>query len=380
MEDLREITQKVRTLIQEGKSAEEIFQFLSPFLNKGSETVGKLAEQLANLPHEVTARILRRMLEGTEEKNVRRSIKRSLYRLRSKGILSGEASQGRGRSILRPLQVEPPEGFGTSIDPFGHRLLILVIPHPGRGVTAMYGMASDAQGLINFTGAEMTRREFKGFFENLRGESPLPLVEMEVSYVGFLFSKAYQLTLEKTGTPPQDYLHLKNEIEKVKKEYEKPLIYSYLPREEMEGDERWLRKGGDLLKDELFAPWIIEEAKIRPYAESLLEIQESKLFLNQGQKEVQGQEVYLKAMTEIFYGESKRLYQHRLEETAYILHQLGKEEAAKISLSVAVDLEKPLNPIQPNPFLFQLVVKSIYHLLAEAQEKNEKEPSLIIKP
>jgi hypothetical protein len=45
-----------------------------------------------------------------------------------------------------------------------------------------------------------------------------------------------------------------------------------------------------------------------------------------------------------------------------------------------MDLQKPLNPIQPNPFLFQLVTKSIFSLLAEAYEKKVKEPSLIVKP
>lgn len=380
MEELQEIIQKVKTLIQEGESVEEIFKFLSPFLNQGTESVERLAEHLANLPYEVTAAILQRMLEGAQEKGVRRAIKRSLYRLRSKGIPLGQVSQEKGRSILRPLQVEPPEGYGTGIDPLGHRLLILVIPHAGRGVTVMHGVTSDIQGWVNFMGAEMTRKEFKGFFENLRQEVSMPLLEMEAPYVGFLFVQAYRLTLEKKGTPPQDYLHLKHEIEKVTKEYEKPLIYRYQSKEEMEGSERWLRRGGDLLKDELIASWMIEKDQIRPYAESLLEAQESKLFLNQAQREIRGQEIYLQAVSEIFSEENRRLYQHRLEETAYIFHQMGKEEEAKVSLSVAVDLEKPLNPIQPNPFLVQLVVQSISLLLEEAREKKEKEDSLIIKP
>jgi hypothetical protein len=59
---------------------------------------------------------------------------------------------------------------------------------------------------------------------------------------------------------------------------------------------------------------------------------------------------------------------------------LGKGEEAKISLSVAMDLEKPLHPIQPSPFLFQLVTKSIFTLLTEAREKKSKEVSLIVKP
>jgi hypothetical protein len=65
---------------------------------------------------------------------------------------------------------------------------------------------------------------------------------------------------------------------------------------------------------------------------------------------------------------------------AYLLLQLKREEEARVSLAVAVDLEKPLNLIQPNPFLFQLVIKSIFAVLAEAYEKKVKEPSLIVKP
>ena len=65
---------------------------------------------------------------------------------------------------------------------------------------------------------------------------------------------------------------------------------------------------------------------------------------------------------------------------AYVLLKLGREEEAKISLSVALDLEKPLNLIQLNPFLSQLVIKSIFNLLTDAYEKKKKEVSLIVKP
>jgi hypothetical protein len=47
---------------------------------------------------------------------------------------------------------------------------------------------------------------------------------------------------------------------------------------------------------------------------------------------------------------------------------------------VAIDLKKVPNLIQPNPFLFQLVVKSIFALLSEAYEKKKEEFSLITKP
>jgi hypothetical protein len=39
-----------------------------------------------------------------------------------------------------------------------------------------------------------------------------------------------------------------------------------------------------------------------------------------------------------------------------------------------------LNTFQPNPFLFQLVTRSILTLLAEAYEEKKKEPSFIVRP
>jgi len=380
MGDVQELTATIKTLIQEGKSGEEIFQFLSPFFRTNPGTEEGIAERLASVPHEAAVKILQCLLKETVKKEVQRTVKRSLYRLKSKGIPVVEMSLDKSQSILRPPQIEPPKGFGTGIDLHGQRMLMLVIPHSGRGWTVMHGMVSDIQGLINFIGEEMTRREFRGFFDDFRKKIPFPIVEMEAFYVGFLFFRAYQLTLEKKGTPPQDYLRLKGEIEGARREFEQPLIYSYLPSDEIAGDERWLNRGGDLLKDDLFVAWGIEEDRIRPYADAITEAQQSKLFLSQDQKEGRFQEVYLKALTEIFSDEMKALYRRRLEETAYIFHQSGKGEEAKTALSVAMDVEKPLNPIRPNVFLLQLVIRSIFTLLSETREKEKREPSMIIKP
>jgi hypothetical protein len=239
---------------------------------------------------------------------------------------------------------------------------------------------SDTLGLVNFSGEEMTRKGVRVFVEEIQKNSPFPLVEMEASYVGFLFAQAYRSTLERKEAVPQDYLRLKGEIEDVKREYERPLIYSYLPSDDVAGEDRRLGRGGDLLKVDLFSGWRIEENLIRRYADEVGEAEESKIVLHPTQKEARFQGIYQKALSELFPGERRFLYKGRLEEMAYLLFKLGKEEEARLSLAVALDLEKPLNLIQPNPFLLQLIVKSIFTLLAEANEKRAKESSLIIKP
>ena len=380
MEEAQSLIERVKIELQDGKSEEEIFQSILHLFGKGAESDSQLVELIADIPHVKIANVLQRMLRVSPEKKVRKIIKRSLYRLRSKGIAVEEVLPEKKSSILRPLQMESPKGFGGGFDFLGQRFLLLVIPHTGRGWTAMQGVISDTEGMIEFSGEEMARKRFRGFFEEVREKSPFPLVEIEPSYVAFLFSQAYQLTLEKKNTLPQDYPSLKNEIEGVKKDYERPLIYSLLQADEIAGDDRILQKGGELFKADVISSWRIKEDQIQSYADEVWEAEESKIVLNQTQKEARFQGIYQKALTELFGSEKRSLYQRRLEEMAYIFFKLGKGEEARISVAVAIDLEKPVNPIQPNPFLFQLVVRSIFTLLKESYEQKSREPSLIVKP
>jgi hypothetical protein len=380
MENVQALIETIKSDIQNDKSEEEVIQSLLPLFGKNPEFDEQVADRLSTIPDVKIAKVLQKMLQVCNEKRVRKNIKRSLYRLKSKGVAVEEIPSRREESILRPLQAEPPKGFGGGFDFLGQRFLLLVVPHAGRGWTVMQGVISDTEGLIDFSGEEMTRKGFKEFFEGVQAKSPFPLVEMEASYVGFLFLQAYQHSLEKKGILPQAYLRLKGEIEGVKKDYERPLIYSFLQADAIADDERMLRRGGDLLKADLFNSWKIAEDSIRPYADEVWEAEESKIVLNQTQKEARFQAIYQKALSELFSGERRLLYKRRLEEMAYLLYKLGREEEARISLAVAIDLEKPLNLIQPNPFLFQLVTQSIFALLAEVYEKRAKEPSLIVKP
>ena len=380
MEDAQSAFEKVEADIREGKSEEEIFSFLSSFWGKSPETDGKIAERLAGIPDRKVAKLLQRMLEVSQEKRVRKMVKRSLYQLKSRGVPVEEVYPGDRRSILQPITIEPPKGYASSIDSSGNQWLLLIIPRVGRGWVVMQGVTSENEGLADFSGEEMSRKEFAAFFEDLRKKKPFPFVEMEPPYVAFRYHRAYRLMVERGKTPPQDYLLLKGEVDAIKKEFQRPLIYSYLPADRITDNDLILSKAKDLLKLELFSGWIIEEEKIRPYADAVWEAEESKIVLAPAQKEARFQEIYLKALSELFSEEGRLLYKRRLEEMAYFLLKSGRDADARTSLAAAIDLEKPINPIQPNPFLYQWVIQSIFALLAEVYEKKTKEPTLIVKP
>ena len=380
MDEVERIVEQLRSEIDKGRATEELFQDLLPHLGKGREIATSVAELLATVPHVEAAKLLQRMWEASEEKAVRKTIKRSLYRLKSKGISAGEGTLDKGKPILRPLQMDSPKGFGGGIDPLGQRLLLLAIPHPGRGWTLLEGVASDTKGLVSFSGGEVGRKGLKTLLKEVQKGGPTPMVEMEPSYVALLFVEAYQRTLQQGGTSPQTYLGFKTEIENLKREYARPLIYVSLSVDEAIEGDRFLRRGGELLKVDLFADWRIEDDLVRPYAEEVQEAETSKIVLTQIQKEARFQEIYQKALSELFSGDRRKVYKRRLEEMAYILLKRGKEEEAKICIAVALDLEKPLAAFQPSAFLLQLVARSVSILLAEERERKGQEPSLIIRP
>jgi hypothetical protein len=381
MERVQRVVDQIHGALQDDHTQEKILQSVLPLWGKDPQFDGALVDALVDVPDTKVANVLQRLLQVTEDRRTRKAIKRSLYRLKGKGIVPDEGITQREEGAVFHLPTkEPAKCLGSGIDALGNQLVILALPRAGRGVIVIQGLLSDTNGMIDFSGEEMTRKGFKEFTDEVQKKMPFPMVEIEPSYGGFLFIQAYQRTVGKNEKPPQDYSRFRAEIEGVSHVYERPLIYSHLSPDEVAGDDRLMEKGGDLLKLDLFAGWGIKEEKIRPYADAVIEAQESKLILNESQKEVRVQEVYLRALTDLFTEERKALYQRRLEEMSYVLLKQGKREEAKIALAVAMDLKKPLNPFRPNPFLHQLVIKSVLLLLAEVREKRAKEPSLIVTP
>ncbi len=113
MENLQTLIEQIKTDIQNEKSDEEIFQSLFLLLEKETETWGRLAESLGAIPDEKIGRLLHRMFEGAKEKKVRKMIKRSLYRLKNKGIAVEKIESDKESPVFRPLQKDPNQGLAS---------------------------------------------------------------------------------------------------------------------------------------------------------------------------------------------------------------------------------------------------------------------------
>jgi hypothetical protein len=90
----------------------------------------------------------------------------------------------------------------------------------------------------------------------------------------------------------------------------------------------------------------------------------------------------MRALHDVFPEHKRLVWKKRLEEMAYILLQMGRDKEARLSLCAGLDLQKPFSSSEPNPFIWNLLLKSIYVLIGSEQEETEEKEksSLIITP
>jgi hypothetical protein len=384
-----ETLQAIQTIIdridlyhRQGEDPQRSLEFVSQFLGKSAELDVAIAEGLvARIPSRATATILLEMKASCKSKPLLRTIKKSLYRLKQRGV-SIEDTEAREKSapVIRPVPSGQPEGFVSGIDYLGSRFIILALPRVPRGLHTHEAVASDVEGLVNFRRGEMTRKAFHTFLVSLKESVRLPVVGIPPAYGRFLLEEAYALTEKRENTPPQDFLTAKREISEIENGIHGPLIYQFLDRDEIRGNDRFLADSKNLLGHEGMINWVLEPEEVKPYVKAVKEAEESQIAVNPTQKEEWLQRIYQRALGELFVTERRLLYKRRLEEMAYVLFKLDRSDEAKRCLAAAIDLEQEISSFHPNPFLLQLVIASIYRVIAERREKGKEEPSLIIRP
>ncbi len=382
-----ETASAVEGLLQDIKSHEDRGDSLEISLQAIRTHLGGLYEKdmaivaaMGGVPTERMARLLQALLGSVSDKGILKGIRRSLYRIEQRGVpIERVGEETPEPSVLRPPVEDQAKGFISGVDSEGVRIVFLRIPRKPKGLHLFQGIVSDTRGLIEFNGMETTKRGFREFYQSISAPGRVPVVEVDAGYCRFLLEEAAQLTEERGEVPPAPYLASKGDLARVER-METPPAFLFLDEDAIQRDPRLLRNSSDLFQIEPFSSWFLPPEDVRKYAELIEEAEESRLVLNPVQKETRLQETYQKAMIELFPDNNRLRYKRRLEEMAYILLKEGKEDRARAALAASIDLRFAPRDLEPNPFLLNLVMRSIYAIVARDAEKKKAEPSLIVKP
>jgi hypothetical protein len=151
-----------------------------------------------------------------------------------------------------------------------------------------------------------------------------------------------------------------------------PLIYQHIQEEAVKDKPRLLKESVALHRMAPCSSWFLNPEAVRKYAEAIKEAEASHIVLSPQQKDARLNSLYKEALHELFPEAQRLLWKRRLEEMAYILWKMGKKREASMAVSAAVDLKTPFSTIEPNPFVWNLLLKSLYALLERDRGGKEK--------
>jgi hypothetical protein len=380
-EKAEQIIREIETAQSQKRPAEEILKNTSEHLKQEPCLTIHVIEALAKIPSTETAQLLMEMMAEAEEKQIIKAIKRTLYKLKQKGV-TWEENSPKEEPVLKPPKPAEPLGYLGSIDATGSRIIIIGKPQPQRGLLLVFSIVNDLEGIQEFSLKAFSKKGFNEFIKDSLSSSEFPIVTAPGAYCIHLLREAATLTKRLSKPLPQGYHDAERELSTITRDYTEPLIYQYIQEDAVKDSPQLLKDSINLHKIMPFSTWHIPASKVQQYATQITETQQSKLVLRPDQKEARLNTIYRDALEELFPEEKRLLWKQRLEEVAYILLKTGKEQEAQTSLCAAIDLNNPFRAIDPNPFIWNLLLKSIYILIEEDYEKQEEEKksSLIVPP
>ena len=355
------------------------FPFILQLIKKEPILDEKVINLLASNATAEVGEIFTNLLKNTKDKNLRRLLKRHLFQMKNRG-LEVVIPENDESEPLKIVNLEPSQAtvYISGIDYVGDRLIFLSKSVLRWGVLFFQITISDQDGIKNFSAFDLKRKEIKNFLKKISEDGVVQFIEITPEYGYFLIDEAYQINLQKGIPLPEQFNHWKVEIDDLRGSVTEPIIYSCIPHDTLH--EPTLSAARDqyhaLFEFEEFKSWFLEPRLVWGYLEKLRAIEESPLILNSLHVEQRRAAIFSEAVQKIFDEDFRRIYQRRLEETAYMLLRTNKEEAAKRALCAAWDIKPQGIASEKHGFLKKLVHRSILFYAEGTERRRDK--SLIV--
>lgn len=330
------------------------------------------ARGLGNIADPAAAAILAGM-EASAAGALRREIRRSLFKLRQRGIDAPATSIEPSPAARLPAE-ERLGALFSPIDGDGVRIIWITKPRTQGGLTRLWGLVSESDGLINAIAAGLSRKELKSEREELERRAGMRMIEGDWQLADFILCEAYRRTPEARRARVGNFLALRAEIiaAPVRTHLVHP-IYDEL------GADIPSEPALDLLKEPELLEWRLTPSEIGPYVEELGRANESVIVLNEIQQRERINIIVERAVGELFSGEPGVRALRRFEDLAYYMLHSGRREPAAWAAAAAKQIQSG-SDLKRSVFFQSMVRTQLGAIVAEEQQHAQQEPRLIVTP
>ena len=353
---------------------------LTAHLGKGRETDLAVIFLLGRIADPTALEALTSLEKAVTDKEIKKEIRRSFFKLAQKGI-SAPQPEIIEKFVQKPILKLGPEieGYLSSVDGAGGRLVWLAKPQAGSGIQLLQGMVSDREGLQRVGGAVIRRKELRRIAQDIKEDHGVTMISIPWEYGDQILYEGFEKTKALGRGGMEQFSSLRAIFNPAKPKPSPHPIYSRLSTDDIHSGA-WRELSRRLLDEAEFRSWVLDEDWVNPYLEQVEEAQGSRLVLNQVQKEERLSRIVRDAVQELFSTEKRVLFQRRMEDMALYLVETKREELAKLALAVALNFKEGHLGALDISFLTGLIQKSLAFYLSQAKSKTAEEPSLIVKP
>ena len=379
-----EIRRGIEQLSQSGLRLDDVSPALVPLLEeqlrKGRETDLAIVFALGKIADSSAGEALLRIEKGAEDKDLKKEIRRSLFKLSQKGLTIPEATRIEEKSPAPTLSRSPEiEAYMSPVDGSGGRLVWIVKPQAGHGLQTIQAMINDREGLQRIGGTQVRRKELRNMAQAIKKQHGVTMISVPWEYADLMLYENFEKAKAAGRSGLENFHQLRSIVNTAKPKAQDHPVYRRVNSAEVR-EGAWRELSRRLLDEPEFRFWILDADWLKPFFGQLEEAQTSRLVLNPMQKEERMAGIVRDAVKTLCTGETGKIMQRRMEDMAFYFVEAGRTDMAKLALAVAQQIEEG----DPGPldisFLTGLVQKSFAVYLSQRQSKAEEEPSFIVKP
>jgi len=351
-------------------------------LLKGKSTIApKIIDFLSSPADNTAVHLLQCLLKETKDKELSRSIKKTLYRLKNKGI---EVTLHEPAAPVTPpkkrIPLPSPSAYATTIDPLGERLIVAVKPKTEQELLILQFLLNDQKGINDLIASTAAQKDFSAYLDKIRAAKQISMVEIGLDYCHFLIKESSRKNHTSGTRIPESFFLWKKMFGSLDKELEKAAIHSLLSAQEIRSQGSLLDLSANLIEKYESAFWLLEWKLLVDCYREVYEVENSLLVLKEHQKESRMNEIVQKT-ARLFFDEANRLlFQRRLEEIAYIFWESGQKDDAKSAFAAALAFSPDGVSSDKHPFALKTVVKNFAFLTEQSQKEKRSESGRIILP
>jgi len=323
----------------------------------------RIITSLSNRETVESATVLQRIVDTSENKKTVKAAKRALYILGEKGvepeIIAAETSASE-ESEADAIEEDHDRAWASSFDSFGGRLVLLTMPSMSRLMVCQASL-DEHKGLVHFAAMEMPKKRFRQFFKDLKERVQTrahgSLGEIDPTHCRWLLQRAYDRCQEAGQLVPGDFKSLRYRL-KLQGEHE--AVTFYATQVESDKSKRMLydKNADDIFEIQEIGSWIIKKELLFPFVKRYIDLAESKLIVNEEQRQEQLDNAIDKYTREYFTEERVAATLHRLRETSLVLKGLNRAEDAASAITLADSIEGHAD-LGPHPFFTSYMLRSI---------------------